>query len=186
MSRLPVTGSQTVGPYFRIGMAPLFRENLAGPEVSGERVTIHGRVLDGDGAGIPDASIETWQADAQGDYGWTNSPGRTSFHGFARVPTHDRGEFHFTTIRPGRVAGPENLLQAPHLVVLVFMRGLLRHLVTRMYFPDDAANASDAILQLVPAERQHTLIAKRENAGEATFEWNICMQGDDETVFFDV
>lgn len=181
---LPVTGSQTVGPFFRIGMAPLFRDDLAGPEVAGERITIHGRVLDGDGVGIPDASIEIWQADARGTYCESESSG--DFRGFGRVATGDRGEFRFTTIKPGCMAGPENTVQAPHLVVLVFMRGLLRHLVTRIYFADDTVNENDPILKLVPAERQHTLIAKREHVSPATFEWNIRMQGDDETAFFDV
>lgn len=183
---LPVTGSQTVGPYFQIGMASLFREVLVAEGVSGERVTIHGRVLDGDGASIPDAIIEIWQADAQGKYFGTEFAEQTSFRGFGRVPTNHRGEFRFTTIKPGSVAGPSDSVQAPHLVVLVFMRGLLRHLVTRMYFADEAANESDPILKLVPAERRHTLLAKRENAGAATFAWNLRLQGDDETVFFDL
>jgi protocatechuate 3,4-dioxygenase alpha subunit len=175
-----------VGPYFRIGLAPLFREVLVVEGVSGERVTIHGRVLDGDGAAIPDANIEIWQADAQGKYFGAAFAERTSFRGFGRVPTNDGGEFRFTTIKPGSVAGPSDSVQAPHLVVLVFMRGLLRHLVTRMYFAEQAENESDPILKLVPAERRHTLLAKRENAGAATFVWNLRLQGDDETVFFDL
>ena len=184
MSRMPVTGSQTVGPFFRIGMAALFREELAGPEVPGQRATVHGRVLDGDGKGIPDAVIEIWQADAQGRY--AEEAARSIFTGFGRVPTGDRGEFRFTTIKPGNVAGPEGVAQAPHLVVIVFMRGLLRHLCTRMYFPDEVANENDAILQLVPAERRDTLIAKRESADSTVFEWNLHMQGENETVFFEV
>ena len=182
---LPVTGSQTVGPFFRIGMAQLFREEIALEGVAGERVTIHGRVLDGDGHGVPDAQIEVWQADAAGRY-FDPESGEAAFSGFGRVPTNERGEFRFTTIKPGCVAGPDAALQAPHLVVLVFMRGLLRHLVTRIYFAGEAANASDSILALVPAERRETLIAQRESSGVATFAWNIRLQGDDETVFFDV
>jgi len=183
MSRLPVTGSQTVGPFFRIGMAALFREELAGPEVPGERATVHGRVLDGDGKGIPDAVIEIWQADALGRYA---EEAQSVFAGFGRVPTSDRGEFRFTTIKPGRVAGAEGVAQAPHLVVIVFMRGLLRHVCTRMYFPDQVANENDAILQLAPAERRDTLIAKRESADSMVFRWNLHMQGENETVFFEV
>jgi protocatechuate 3,4-dioxygenase alpha subunit len=183
---LPITGSQTVGPYFQIGMAPLFREELAGPETVGERVTIHGRVLDGDGMGVPDAQIEIWQADAQGKYCETESGAEGGFRGFGRVATNGHGEFRFTTIKPGSVAGPADSPLAPHLVVLVFMRGLLRHLVTRIYFAGEAANESDLILKLVPAERQHTLIAQRDNGGAAAFEWNVRLQGNDETVFFDV
>jgi len=183
---LPVTGSQTVGPYFRIGMAPLFREELAGPETAGERVTIHGRVLDGDGKGVPDAQIEVWQADAQGQYIETESVKETGFRGFGRVATNDRGDFRISTIKPGSVAGPDNWVQAPHLVVLVFMRGLLRHLVTRIYFAGEAANESDPILKVVPAERRHTLMAQPEKAEATRFAWNVRLQGDDETVFFEV
>ena len=183
---LPVTGSQTVGPFFRIGMARLFREELAEPEISGERVTIHGRVLDGHGAGVPDAQIEIWQADALGKYSETEKVEPAGFRGFGRVPTNDRGAFRFTTIKPGSVGGPHGAVQAPHLVALVFMRGLLRHLVTRIYFGDEAANSSDPVLKLVPVERRNTLIAERENTGAGTFAWNICLQGDNETVFFDV
>ena len=184
--RLPVTGSQTVGPFFRIGMEALFREDLARPDVAGERITIHGRVLDGDGAGVPDAQIEIWQADAQGNHGETERSEEKRFWGFGRVPTDEKGGFRFTTIKPGCVAGPENSTQAPHLVVLLFMRGLLRHLVTRVYFADEAANSNDAILKLVPAERRDTLLAERQHSETATYQWNIHLQGDQETVFFDV
>ena len=183
---LPVTGSQTVGPFFRIGMAQLFREEIAPEGVAGERVTIHGRVLDGDGHGVPDAQIEIWQANAAGKYFDEESAEGTNFRGFGRVPTNERGEFRFTTIKPGCVAGPGGARQAPHLVALVFMRGLLRHLVTRIYFAGEAANGSDSILALVPAERRETLMAQRESGGPATFAWNIRLQGDNETVFFDV
>lgn len=183
---LPVTGPQTVGPFFRIGMAPLFREDLAQEGVPGERVTIHGRVLDGDGHGVPDAQLETWQADAEGEYIDAESVDAGGFRGFGRVPTGEKGEFRFTTIKPGCVEGPEKGMQAPHLVVLVFMRGLLRHLVTRIYFEAEATNGNDPVLKLVPAERRETLIAQRESGGAATFVWNIRLQGDGETVFFDV
>ena len=182
---LPVTGSQTVGPFFRIGMASLFREDMAPEGVAGERVTIRGHVLDGDGKAIPDATIEIWQPDAQGKFVHADEA-RAGFTGFGRVPTDDRGQFRFTTIRPGPAKGTAGSTQAPHLVVTVFMRGLLRHLLTRIYFADQAGNENDEILQLVPAERRHTLIAKREGADGAAFEWNIQMQGEDETVFFEV
>ena len=183
---LPVTGSQTVGPFFRIGMAQLFQEDFAADGVSGERVTIHGRVLDGDGVGVPDAQLEIWQADAAGRYFDAESESEAGFRGFGRVPTGDKGAFRFTTIKPGCVTGPEKSTQAPHLVVLVFMRGLLRHLVTRVYFAGEAANANDPILKLVPEERCGTLIARREGESGSTLVWNIRLQGDDETVFFDL
>jgi protocatechuate 3,4-dioxygenase alpha subunit len=95
------------------------------------------------------------------------------------------GGFQFTTIKPGRVPGPEGRLQAPHLLITIFMRGLLKQLMTRVYFPDDPANAEDAILQMVPAERRASLIARAVAADKANLEWNVALQGDAETVFFD-
>lgn len=189
---LHTSGSQTVGPYFRIGLEPMFIPNVATPETPGEHVTIRGRVLDGDGNPVPDAMLETWQADAEGVYPAfddAQSAEEATFRGFGRVPTDDAGWFSLSTIKPGRVAGPDDSLQAPHLVVLVYMRGLLIHLVTRMYFPDEPSNADDAILSLAPAERRHTLVARRPSAEENyppnTLIWDIHLQGDEETVFFD-
>ncbi|MEO8164876.1 MAG: protocatechuate 3,4-dioxygenase subunit alpha, partial [Betaproteobacteria bacterium] len=104
------------------------------------------------------------------------------FRGFGRVPTDEHGAFRFTTIKPGSVPGPHGLPQAPHLAVAVFMRGLLIHLVTRLYFPGEAENADDPILKLVPAERRQTLIATKSGDG---LEWNVILQGKHETVFFD-
>lgn len=191
MMSLSATSSQTVGPFFRIGLEPLYIPVVAGPDVPGEHVTIRGRVIDGDANPVPDAVIETWQADAQGVYADREDPRSTGapsesggFTGFGRAPTDDQGSFTITTIKPGRVPGPGETLQAPHLVVVVFMRGLLRHLVTRMYFPDEAANADDPILALVPAERRATLIA-RSGDGDGALSWDIVMQGENETVFLD-
>src|SRR5262249_1423144 len=113
-----------------------------------------------------------------------DQPLEPSFRGFGRVPTDERGAFRFTTVKPGRVPGPAGRRQAPHLLVTVFMRGLLRHLVTRMYFPDQPANADDLVLNLVPADRRATLIARA--AGVGVLEWDIVLQGRGETVFFDV
>jgi protocatechuate 3,4-dioxygenase alpha subunit len=145
--RLPVTPSQTVGPFLHIGLDWLNAAALAGPDVSGECITIEGRVLDADGNPVPDALIEIWQADAQGrfpDRGVCAAPSRaTSLKGFGRVPTDDNGTFRFMTIKPGRVPAPDGTLQAPHIVVTIFMRGLLRHLVSRIYFPGEAANAEE-------------------------------------------
>ncbi len=186
---LHTTSSQTVGPYYRIGLEPMFISVVAGPEVSGEHVTIRGRVLDGDGNPIPDAVIETWQADAQGNYtnpdDMLDPSNPPAFTGFGRTPTDDQGQFTLTTIKPGRVPGPGESLQAPHLVVIVFMRGLLLHLLTRMYFPDESSNADDPILELVPAERRATLIAQRASDQDGALEWSVVMQGENETVFFD-
>jgi protocatechuate 3,4-dioxygenase alpha subunit len=170
------TPSQTVGPFFRIGLAHLYQSEAA-PGGAGGRITLKGRVLDGDGAPVDDALLEFWQADANGNY--AQAEGR----GFARVATDDDGRFTLTTIKPGRVAGAGGACEAPHLLVAVFMRGLLKHLVTRVYFPEEASNAEDPVLQRVPAERRGTLVAKR--AGDGTFAWNVILQGREETVFFD-
>ncbi len=182
------TTNQTVGPYFRIGMHWLYGEILAGPGVAGERVTIQGRVVDGDGVGVHDAFLEVWQANAYGKYNHPedtqDKPLEASFSGFGRVPTDADGRFRFTTIKPGPVPGPERKPQAPHIVVSIFMRGLLKHLVTRIYFPEEGANAGDFVLNLVEPERRGTLIAHR-TATPGVLEWNAKLQGKDETVFFD-
>jgi protocatechuate 3,4-dioxygenase, alpha subunit len=186
---LRATPSQTVGPYFHLGMTQLKRDNLAGPGVAGERVVIGGRVLDGNGKGVSDSLIEFWQADPNGHYPHPEDPQAKSaaagFRGFGRVASDAEGKFSLTTVKPGRVPGPRGSLQAPHIVVTVFARGLLRHLFTRIYFPDEPANAEDAVLQLVPAERRSVLIAKPAPGAPNTLEWNIVLQGKDETVFFD-
>ncbi|HEX5477940.1 MAG TPA: protocatechuate 3,4-dioxygenase subunit alpha [Burkholderiales bacterium] len=184
---LYATGSQTVGPDLHIGLTWLVTPRIAGARVAGERVTIQGRLLDGDGAGVDDGMIETWQANAQGRYAHPEDrqrkPLQRGFRGFGRIPTDARGAFRFSTVKPGRVPGPGGKLQAPHLVVTVFMRGLLKHLATRIYFPDEPANAQDPVLKLVPAARRPTLIARRKAKG--LLEWNVILQGRDETVFFD-
>lgn len=187
---LDPTASQTVGPFFRIGLEPLFIPYVAGPDMPGEQVTIRGSVRDGDGNPIPDAVIETWQADARGQYPDPAEvramPAPPRFAGFGRVPTDEFGQFALTTIKPGSVPGPGDTVQAPHLVVLIFMRGLLRHLVTRMYFPSEPGNERDPILALVPPERRATLIARRAPEADGELLWEIVLQGENETVFFDV
>ena len=186
--RLLATPSQTVGPFFSIGLDPLKVENLAGPGVTGERVIIAGRVLDGDGVPVPDALLEIWQANAHGKYAHPEDqrPAKlqSGFRGYGRVPTNDAGEFRFTTVKPGPVPGTNGQMQAPHLAVSVFMRGLLKQLVTRIYFPDEPANADDFILNLVEAPRRRTLIADRTSAANE-LQWNVILQGAHETVFFD-
>lgn len=181
------SGSQTVGPYLHIGLTWLNTSKIAGPGVKGERVTIQGRLLDGDGVGVSDGLVEIWQANAEGRYAHPEDRQKKAlekgFRGFGRIPTDARGAFKFTTIKPGRVPGPDGKLQAPHLNVTVFMRGLLKQLSTRLYFPGDAANAQDPLLRLVPAARRGALVARRKAKG--VLEWNIVLQGKDETVFFD-
>jgi len=183
------TPSQTVGPYFSIGLGWLNRGDLARGASGGERVTIRGRILDGEGQPVPDACLEIWQADADGKYAGPensqeNSPAQR-FSGFGRIPTNDRGEFSFTTIKPGSVTGPDGRPQAPHLEISIFMRGLLRRLVTRLYFSNGPANAEDHVLNLVPAGRRATLIARPLAEDPHTLEWDIRLQGEHETVFFE-
>lgn len=176
---LRATTSQTVGPFFSVGLARLYRDDLTSASVSGDRLSIGGRVLDGDGAPVPDALLEAWQANAHGEY--ADDP---AFRGFGRVPSDDQGRFRLTTVKPGAVPGPRATLQAPHIVVSVFARGLMRRLVTRIYFPDEPRNAADFALSLVPPERRRTLIA-RKTAQAGRLEWNVILQGAEETVFFD-
>ncbi len=184
---LYASGSQTVGPYFKLGFEWLYSEDAAGPDASGERVEIRGRVLDGDGTPVPDALIEVWQADAKGRYRHPEDPHAGSvdrgFRGFCRVPTDADGRFAVRTVKPGRVAGPDGTRQAPHLNVLVMMRGLLRQAATRLYFPDGPGNEDDPVLALVPADRRPTLIATA--GADGALDWVIRMQGEHETVFFD-
>ena len=175
---LHTTTSQTVGPYLHIGLTWLIIEDLASARVPGERVSIEGRVLDGDGAPVNDALLEVWQADSRGRYG------TKSFRGFGRSATDANGMFRFRTIKPGQVAGPDGKVQAPHIAVNIFMRGQLKQLVSRIYFPGEPANAKDPVLALVPAQRRATLIAKARGKTGA-LEWNVILQGRDETVFFD-
>jgi protocatechuate 3,4-dioxygenase alpha subunit len=181
------TTSQTIGPYLRIGLEWMVIEDLAPQGVKGEPVRIEGRVLDGDGKPVNDAAVEVWQANGQGKYASPEDsqekPLEPGFRGFGRSLTDEAGAFRFRTVKPGRVPGPGGKLQAPHLSVTVFMRGLLKQLLTRMYFPDDPANADDPVLELVPAERRSTLIARKRADG--TLEWNLVLQGKNETVFFD-
>lgn len=187
---LQMTTSQTVGPYLHIGLTWLITDRIAGPSVSGERWTVEGRVLDGDGKPVNDALVELWQADSNGRYAHPEDkqakPIEEGFRGFGRVATDDAGVFRFHTIKPGCVPGPAGTTQAPHIMVTVFMRGQLKQLVTRIYFPGDPANAKDPVLALVPADRRDTLVARPAAGKDGVLEWNIVLQGDRETVFFDL
>jgi protocatechuate 3,4-dioxygenase alpha subunit len=185
--KLPLTGSQTVGPYFAIGLNALCSVEVPGD--GAETFVVEGQLLDGNGAPIPDGFLEIWQANAEGVYPEGVAAGSVKeAAGFARVSTAPAGSFRFTTARPGAVPYDGSRMQAPHLLVLVYMRGLLRHTVTRMYFPDEPANLTDPVLQLAPAERRHTLIATA-GAEPGTLHWNIVMRDivtgkGEETVFF--
>lgn len=197
MSKLRQTPSQTVGPFFAYALAPeqygydlasIAGGSLIEGDVPGQRIRIEGRVLDGKGEVVPDAMIEIWQADGEGRYAHPADPrgSNIAFRGFGRVGTGTDPEarYIFDTIKPGSVDGK----QAPHINVIVFMRGLLLHAYTRIYFSDEAAaNARDPVLASVPAERRKTLIAiKDETSADVVYRLDIHMQGPDETVFFDV
>jgi len=172
----PATPSQTVGPFFHdCLLRDGARRDVVGTPGDGDaRVRVHGLVLDGDGAGVPDAVIEVWQTDG----------------GFARIGTDERGAFAFTTVEPRPLSFDGTSLQAPHLSVAVFARGLLNHLLTRIYFEDQSATSTDPILCLVPETRRRTLIARREPVEREesltrSYRFDIVLQGDGETVFFD-
>jgi len=187
---LQTTSSQTVGPYLHIGLTWLVTDNLVAPGVEGDPITIEGRVTDGDGQPVNDALVEVWQANRHGRYPHPEDTGtaplEAAFKGFGRAPTDPDGRFKFTTIKPGRVPAPGGGLQAPHINVTIFMRGMLRHLVTRIYFPDDPANAEDAVLQAVAPERRATIVARPIAGKPNAFEWDVRLQGDGETQFLDV
>jgi protocatechuate 3,4-dioxygenase alpha subunit len=193
MAERGITPSQTVGPFFHFSLTPAdydFRgiagDNLITPDAVGTPIRIAGRLLDGAGDPVPDAMIEIWQADGAGRYAGSEPPANIRFKGFGRAATSKQGAFGFTTIKPGAVPGPNGRLQAPHVNVGVFARGMLKRLFTRIYFDDEPANAGDAILALVPAERRATLMARRDGIsdGLALFVFDIRLQGDGETVFF--
>ena len=191
------TPSQTVGPYFAYGLTPeqygYPLSSVAGPamrgdDTDGEPIRIEGQVLDGEGAPVNDAMIELWQADAQGRYAHPADPrsSNAGFAGFGRcgTGTDPENRFRFETVKPGAVSDG----QAPHINVAVFMRGLLTHAYTRIYFSDEAeANAADPVLGSVPADRRATLAAERtQDGGVTVYRFDIHMQGESETVFFDV
>ena len=183
-----LTPSQTVGPYLHIGLDWLITTELAAADVAGERIVIQGRLLDAEGAPVPDGMIEIWQANSHGRYAHPEDqrdlPLEKNFHGFGRTPTDANGGFRFSTIKPGSVPAANGQMQAPHIMVSVFARGLLKQLVTRIYFSGDD-HANDPVMAQVPASRRASLIAQPGNQG--VLEWNIVLGGGEhETVFFDL
>jgi len=201
-----ITPSQTVGPFFAYGLTPKGRaqwapngtyswketvgDNLMTPDASGTKIRIEGRITDGDGAPINDAMIEIWQADGQGRYAHprdNRALPNTNFKGFGRSATDKDGVFSFDTIKPGPVPGPNGKSQAPHIVFCIFSRGMLRQIYTRLYFSDEAANIADPILALVPEDRRGTLIAHKQPGGNVpVYRFDIRVQGENETVFFEI
>ncbi len=193
MRNFPLTSSQTVGPFFSPALLreDARRQVLVQPETVGERIRIEGHVLDGDRLPVPDALIEIWQANAHGRYNHPADKGPAlldaSFLGFGRSGTENEGTYWFETIKPGPVPFDSKQLQAPHISVTVFARGLLNHLVTRLYFADEPANAHDAVLLCVPESQRATLLAQRQQEGtHLVYRFNIILQGEGETAFFNV
>jgi protocatechuate 3,4-dioxygenase alpha subunit len=196
---LKETASQTAGPYVHIGLTPNFSgisgvypddlgTAMVNDKTRGERITIKCRVIDGTGTPLKDSLIEIWQADADGRYAHPADPrgSNSGFRGFGRfgTGTDPENRFAFHTVKPGSIDG----VQAPHISIIVFMRGMLSHAYTRLYFSDEAAaNAQDPVLLSVPQERRATLIAAREDTGAGPlYRFDIVIQGENETVFFDV
>jgi protocatechuate 3,4-dioxygenase alpha subunit len=199
---LKETPSQTAGPFVHIGLAPgaagfdIYAHELggdiAGPNAAGERIRVEGLVVDATGSPVKDVLLETWQANAAGVYAHPESTGdvEDGFRGFGRVITNfDSGEWAFDTIKPGPVAGRSGSVQAPHINLWIVARGINVGLNTRIYFEDEAAaNAVDPVLNVIEWEnRRATLLAKRsEWDGQIIYRFDICLQGDNETVFFDI
>jgi protocatechuate 3,4-dioxygenase, alpha subunit len=190
-TRLGHTPWQTVGPYFHYALPWTACGILAGPQTRGERIEIIGQVFDADRVPVSDAMIEIWQANAEGRYRHPDDAREElavdlHFIGFGRAPTDATGTFRFSTIRPGRVPGPGNTLQAAHIAVSVLGRGLLKRLVTRLYFAGAPENGEDPVLGLVEESRRSTLLAVPEPGAPGTWRFDIVLQGAGETVFFEV
>ena len=185
-----LTPSQTVGPYFAMRL-PWPEGPYVVPEGTEGAITIFGRVYDGAGDPIPDGLIETWQANPAGRFAHPDDPrgpvpaGCTAFRGFGRSRTEPDGSFRIVTLKPGPLPFGDGRTEAPHLDVSVFARGMLNRVVTRLYFPDEtSANDADPVLATVPAGRRGTIIAMPDDDGR--LRWDIYLQGERETVFFDV
>jgi protocatechuate 3,4-dioxygenase alpha subunit len=173
------TASQTVGPYFGMALPWPDGPHVVGADHKGA-VWIRGVVTDGNGDPIPDAMVETWQADADGTF--PDDP-EAGFRGFGRCPTDDGGAYGIRTIKPAAVAGPNGSPGAPYILVAVFMRGLLRPVITRLYFPDEPANDHDLVLAAIPEPARSTMVASQSSDG---YRFDVRLQGEGQTAFFDL
>jgi len=188
---LKQTPSQTIGPFFHMGIPRGVENILADADTRGEQICITGQVLDGEAKPVVDALVEIWQADSGGHFNHPLDPQRSQadphFHAFGRCDTVNDGRFSFQTVRPGSLPDKKGHMQAPHIDVRIFARGMLIHALTRLYFPGEAANETDAVLNsIADAARRRTLIATPINAGDLpTYCFDIHLQGDQETVFFE-
>lgn len=191
MTRRGLTPPQTVGPFFEGGMLHEPQNVLVTPATRGGRIRIEGHVYDGARAPVSDAVVEIWQANAAGRYRHPADqrpvPLDPAFAGFGRAGTDDAGYYWFETIKPGPVPFLTGRNQASHVNVAVFARGLLHHLCTRLYFSDEAANTADPVLRLVPDDRRTGLLAARaQRDGNTVYRFDIILQGEAETAFFDI
>jgi protocatechuate 3,4-dioxygenase, alpha subunit len=175
-AKLTPSSSQTVGPFFAIGLTYLVDRRPA-IDVAGDTITIRGKVLDRDGVPVPDAVLEFWSSPGSATSNESGFP-----HGLTRACADDEGNFSALVNMPTTIPLQDKKTEPPHFLVLIFARGLLRHLISRVYFEDEPGNESDPVLLGIPAERRRTLLAKRD--GERSFRWDVSLQGPDETVFF--
>jgi protocatechuate 3,4-dioxygenase, alpha subunit len=188
--KLIPTPGQTVGPFFALGLDRPEWNDLTRNNPEGERIVVEGRVLDGDGAPVPDALLEIWQANAAGRYNDASDAQADkkldpNFLGYGRAATDAQGRYRLMTIKPGPVPGRGNALQAPHIGVAFFARGLLRQLYTRIYFADEPANAADPLLSSIEDDdARQSLIARRGDDG--AYRFDIVLQGKGETAFLDL
>ncbi len=192
-AKLIATATQTAGPFFHFGLVrPEWADLTGGGKAKGDRIVLEGRVTDADGAPLPDAIVEIWQANAAGRYehpeDMQDKPLDPHFRGFGRAFTDKDGVYRFTTVKPGAVPGRGNALQAPHIAVSIAARGLLHHLFTRVYFAGEKLNATDPVLSSIDdPERQKTLLAEPNGKANGGMVWrfDIALQGKSETAFFD-
>lgn len=195
MAKDSTTPPQTVGPFFHFALHREEWSDLTRGGARGERIVVEGRVLDADGQPCDDALLEIWQANASGKYAHPEDPQPAEkldpgFTGFGRAITDEAGRYRFTTIRPGRVEGPAGVQQAPHINLMLFARGLLGRLTTRIYFADEPSNAADPVLAAIadPQARRTLLAIRQEGGGQqaALYRFDIVLQGKGETAFLDV
>lgn len=182
-TRLTTSGSQTVGPFFRICLEHLIDRQQSLAPATGS-IILSGRVIDGNGAPVAEAMLEFWGADADGSYPDPAQSPQELPSGFRRAATDSDGRFSISIGKPGPVPLGDGHSQSPHFLVLVFARGLLRHLVTRVYFDDERTNESDPVLLQLPADRRRTLIARASDASASQYHWDVVLQGESETTFF--
>ena len=185
---LTPTPSQTVGPYLHLGLTDARSiSRIASDGAKRDRVWLTFRVLDGAGVPVPDAMIELWQADSEGNYAYQDSSADgAAFRGFGRLATAEDGSCTFETIKPSCVPGPSETVQAPHINVSILGRGILKRLSTRVYFAGEPANAADSVLALVPENRRATLLAQPHPVRTSNWIFHVHLRGEGETVFFDV